>query len=51
MVNTLGQEVMAQENVNADVLELNVSTLAAGLYFISVSTDNGVATERLNVVR
>lgn len=51
MVDALGRKVMNQENVNADVLELNVSNFSAGVYFISVTTDKGVATQRLTVVK
>ncbi len=51
MVDALGRKVMGQENVNADILELNVNSLSAGVYFISVTTDNGVATQRLSVVK
>jgi hypothetical protein len=47
----MGRKVMAQENVNADILELNVSALAAGIYFVTITTDNGTATQRLNVVK
>ena len=51
MVDALGRKVMSQENVNADILELNVNSLSAGVYFISVTTDNGVATQRLTVAK
>ena len=47
----MGRQVMAQENVNADILELNVNSLAAGVYFISVTTDRGVATQRFTVAK
>ena len=51
MVDAMGRQVMAQENVNADILELNVNSLAAGVYFISVTTDRGVATQRFTVAK
>lgn len=51
MVDAMGRQVMAQENVNADILELNVSNFTAGVYFISVTTDRGVATQRLTIVK
>lgn len=50
VVNAMGQKVMVG-NVNADVLELDVRNLAAGIYFVSVTTDNGTATERLSIVK
>ena len=51
MIDAMGRNVMSGENVNADILELNVSGLASGLYFITVTTDRGIATERLSVVK
>lgn len=45
VVNSVGQVVESRENVNASALELNVSNYAAGVYFVSVTTDNGVSTE------
>lgn len=51
MVNTLGQTVMSDVNVNTDVLELNVADLAAGVYYIKVVTDKGTATESVTVVK
>ena len=51
VVNAMGQIVAAAENVNQEVLQINASTLAAGIYFVSVTTDNGTATERLTVVK
>lgn len=51
VVNALGQRVMGAEGINVSALELNVSGLAAGVYFVSVTTDNGVSTERLSVVK
>ena len=51
MVNTLGQTIMSNANVNTDVLELNVADLAAGVYYIKVVTDKGTATESVTVVK
>ncbi len=51
MVDALGRKVMGSENVNADILELNVSSLSAGIYFITVTTDLGTATQRLSVTK
>lgn len=51
MVNTLGQKVMSEEGINVDMLELNVANLAAGVYYIKVFTDHGVATESISVVK
>lgn len=51
VVNALGQRVMGAEGINVSALELNVSNLAAGVYFVSVTTENGVSTERFSVVK
>ena len=51
MIDALGRTVMAEENVNADILELNVSSLSQGLYIINVTTDRGVAAQRVNIVK
>lgn len=51
VVDALGRQVMGSENMNVNALELNVSNLAQGVYFITVTTDNGVATDRLSIVR
>lgn len=46
-----GRRVREVNNMNANVVELNVSGLAAGVYFVSIVTDNGISSERLNVVK
>ena len=51
LIDAMGRKVASAENMNANILELNVSGLAAGVYFVSVTTDNGVSTERLSVVK
>ena len=50
VVNAMGQVVMSGD-VNTDVLELDVRSLTAGVYFVSVTTDNGTASQRLSVVK
>lgn len=51
MVDAMGRQVMSHENLNADILELNVSELAAGIYFITITTDHGTATQRVSVAK
>ncbi|MBR1549292.1 MAG: Omp28-related outer membrane protein [Bacteroidales bacterium] len=51
MVDALGRVVMQSENLNATALELDVRALAQGVYFINVTTDNGVASQRLTIVK
>ena len=42
---------MRSENLNVNALELDVRALAQGVYFINVTTDNGVASQRLTIVK
>lgn len=51
MVDAMGRQVMVGQNVNAQTLKLDVSGLAQGVYFVTVTTENGVATQRLSVVK
>lgn len=51
MVNAMGQVVMAAEGLNVDALELDVRNIAAGIYYVTVTTDNGTSTQRLSVVK
>lgn len=51
MVDAMGRVILSEENVNVDMLELDVRGLAQGVYFINVTTDNGVASQRLTVVK
>ena len=51
MVDALGRKVMGNENLNADILELNVSDLNAGIYFITITTERGTATQRVSVTK
>lgn len=51
VVNTLGQKVIDEQNVNVENIELNVSNMSQGVYFINLTTDKGIATERMTVVK
>ena len=51
IINAIGQVVYTNSNVNADALQVNTQNFAAGTYMVTVKTDNGMATSRLNVVR
>ena len=51
MVDAMGRKVMGQENLNSDILELNVRSLAAGIYFITITTDRGTAVQRVSVTK
>ena len=45
----LGRTVLQTASLNGDVLD--ISSLAAGSYVVRVTTESGVATQRLAVVR
>jgi hypothetical protein len=51
MVDAMGRKVMGQENLNSDILELDVRSLASGIYFITVTTDHGTAVQRVSVAK
>lgn len=51
MVDAMGRKVMGQENANADILELDVRSLASGIYFITITTDRGTAVQRVSVMK
>lgn len=51
MVDAMGRKVMGQENANADILELDVRSLASGIYFITITTDRGTAVQRVSVTK
>lgn len=46
-----GRTIQHTSNLNCNVIELNVRSLEAGVYFITVTTDSGVATQKFNVVK
>ena len=52
VVNTVGQTVMTSSHnavTGRNVVSLNMSNLANGLYFVEVSSENGTSTQRLIV--
>ena len=51
MVDVAGRQVMAAQGKNASEMVLNVSSLPQGVYFLSITTEKGVATQRVNVVK
>ena len=51
VVNALGQKVIDEQNVNVNTIELNVSGMPQGVYFVTVATDRGVASQRLTIVK
>ncbi|MCQ2299444.1 MAG: Omp28-related outer membrane protein [Bacteroidales bacterium] len=51
VVNMMGQVVYKNNNVNAESLTINTEKMAAGMYTVTVKSANGVATQRLTVVK
>lgn len=51
VVNTLGQTVYNDGNVNAETIQLNTADYANGIYILTVTTDNGTSTKRISVSR
>ena len=51
VVNALGQKVIDEKNVNVNTIELNVSGMPQGVYFVTVATDRGMASQRLTIVK
>lgn len=50
VVNMTGQVVVSQD-VNSDEIVLDVTSLNAGLYVLNISTESGVITRQINVIR
>lgn len=50
IVNTMGQVIYDQE-VMSDSEDINMSQYESGVYMIRITTDNGVATQRITVVK
>ena len=50
VMNTMGQ-VVASFQANGTYEVINVSNLANGMYVVNVITENGVATQRLSIVK
>ena len=49
VVNTLGQVVYSNGNVNGDAFSLSTSEYAAGMYILTITTDKGISTQRVSV--
>lgn len=46
-----GRKVQEINGLNCNMIELNVRGLEAGIYFVSITTDKGVSTQKINVVK
>ena len=50
IVNTMGQVIYDQE-VMSDSKDINMSQFESGVYMVRITTENGVATQRVTVVK
>lgn len=51
MTDLVGREVLLQRSIDSESATVRTSHLAAGLYLLTVKTDEGLATQRISVVR
>lgn len=51
VVNAMGQVVYTQNNVNANNVTINTQNMVAGIYFVSVATENAMITKRISIVK
>lgn len=51
LYNLMGQKVYSAASVNADKHQLNTSELAAGIYTVTIETDKGTVTKKLEVLK
>lgn len=51
LYNIMGQKVYSAESVNADKHQVNTSGFAAGIYTVSIETDKGKVSKKLEIVQ
>jgi hypothetical protein len=51
MMNFIGQSVYTNMVVNNKAMQVNVSTLAPGVYFVKITTDQGTRTTKITVTK
>lgn len=51
VVNALGQNIYRNGRVDAENITINTENFAAGMYIVTVKTDNGISTKRVSVVK
>ena len=49
VMNFVGQTVYTSSNVESKTAKLNVTTFTAGVYFVKVSTTEGIRTVKITV--
>lgn len=51
IMNAMGQTVYSNNNVNGESININTTDFAAGIYMITVKTNNGISTKRISVAK
>jgi hypothetical protein len=51
VMNFVGQTVWTNRNVDSKLAKINVASLHSGVYFVKVSTDQGIRTVKITVTR
>ena len=51
MYNVLGQKVYGNNAVNAETFVLNTNEMPAGMYLVTIRTNNGLASQRISIAR
>jgi hypothetical protein len=49
--NIMGQKIYENSKINAEKYEMNISSLAVGIYNVVVETEEGRVTKKLEVIR
>lgn len=49
--NLMGQNVYLNSKVNAEQLDLNISAFAAGIYNVTIETEKGKVTKKMEVIK
>ena len=50
-MNFLGQQVYTIKGVDAKTAKVNVTSLKTGVYFVKVTTEQGIRTTKITVTR
>ena len=51
IMNAMGQTVYSNNNVEGESININTSDFAAGIYMVTVKTNNGISTKRISVAK
>lgn len=51
VVNAIGQIVHTQNNINNNIFTLNTQQYPAGMYIVTVKSEQGISTKRISIVK